>query len=438
MSALSKSSRGGNGDVWAWPAMHHGRDVAVKFVRIGGDRLARFRSEVEVQRGLSDLPGVLPVLAADPDCGAPWLAMPIATELSVDLAGKSLDEVVARVSELAETLAVLHDRLVCHRDIKPKNLYVHEGRACFGDFGLADFPGKDDMTKDGRWLGPVYFMAPEMIDSPATLSSPAADVYSLAKTLWVLAAGVDYPPPGHHPLDTAGMCLRTRLTDERVLPLDALIDRSTAHDPGDRPSARAFADELQRWLAPRSVTAGTSLDLSSFADAVHTAGALADKAADRVARAKSRLPGVFARLSSEMDYVCAALDEAGIEYTRGGGPSSWSSQTAQHLDIDSRSLGGLVGQGHGSIGIGYGVPAMQVAYGVAVDDQERFAVAAGVVVVLPPPAGSSLPFIEAVAKTVRHHLPPDSLELEQACADVARDVGPRVSEGLAQVRAALS
>ena len=182
VSALSKSSRGGNGDVWRAHDTH-GRDVAVKFVRIGGDRLARFRSEVEVQRGLSDLPGVLPVLAADPDCGALACDAHRGPKLSVDLAGKSLDEVVARVSELAEALAVLHDRLVCHRDIKPKNLYVHEGRACFGDFGLADFPGKDDMTKDGRRLGPAYFMAPEMIDSPATLSSPAADVYSLAKTL---------------------------------------------------------------------------------------------------------------------------------------------------------------------------------------------------------------------------------------------------------------
>ena len=200
-----------------------------------------------------------------------------------------------------------------------------------------------------------------------------------------------------------------------------------------------FADELQRWLAPRSVTAEPRL----------TCPALPMLCIPQV-RSQTR-PPIAVRHERSHDCqeclpdsrprwttVCAALDEAGIEYTRGGGPSSWSSQTAQHLDIDSRSLGGLVGQGHGSIGIGYGVPAMQVAYGVAVDDQERFAVAAGVVVVLPPPTGSSLPFIEAVAKMVRHHPPPDSLELEQACADVARDVGPRVSEGLAQVRAALS
>jgi hypothetical protein len=88
----------------------------------------------------------------------------------------------------------------------------------------------------------------EMLNEPATADPFAADVYSLAKTLWVLASGVDFPPPGHQPATAAPY----RIADYRPYPkaahLDELVDRSTRLDPRDRPTMAAIASDLRAWL----------------------------------------------------------------------------------------------------------------------------------------------------------------------------------------------
>ena len=66
--------------------------------------------------------------------------------------------------QLCETLCALHDKGIHHRDIKPSNIYYYGGRFALGDFGLVDFPDNDDFTKSDR---------------------SKADVFSLAKTLWM-------------------------------------------------------------------------------------------------------------------------------------------------------------------------------------------------------------------------------------------------------------
>lgn len=123
--------------------------------------------------------------------------MPIAESLKDHLGDeRALEEVVSAIHEIAVTLAALAGESIGHRDIKPRNLYWHNGRAVVGDFGLADFPGKDSITVEGRKLGPQYYIAPEMLSDAARASPHPADVYSVAKTLWVLATGQNYPPPG--------------------------------------------------------------------------------------------------------------------------------------------------------------------------------------------------------------------------------------------------
>jgi serine/threonine protein kinase len=64
-----------------------------------------------------------------------------------------------------ETLVNLHDSDISHRDIKPDNLYLLDGNWVLADFGIASFPGKEAITEAGRKLGPMFYIAPEMLNS---------------------------------------------------------------------------------------------------------------------------------------------------------------------------------------------------------------------------------------------------------------------------------
>jgi hypothetical protein len=102
-------------------------EVALKILkRLGptGPAYQRFKDEISTMRALSNDPGILPILdsslplSATPNDPA-WLAMPVATVISSAIkASATLDDVVRPMSELADTLARLHQRGIHHRDLK--------------------------------------------------------------------------------------------------------------------------------------------------------------------------------------------------------------------------------------------------------------------------------------------------------------------------------
>lgn len=246
--------KGGNAAVYA--AEREGKTFALKVLqRTSGDGYQRFRDEVATNRRVGDLPGVLPMIDAhlpdQPSKGDPaWIAMPIATPIAGVLDRAPLDVVVTAVQEVANTLALLHSRGIYHRDVKPGNCYRWEDRYVVGDFGLAKFPDKQDLTRSDKKLGPANFHAPEMLTDPRGAAPQPADVWSLAKTLWVLAAGVEWPPPGHQRADDPAATLDSFVEHERLLSLNRLIERATRLTPTARPTMQEFSDELVAWLAP--------------------------------------------------------------------------------------------------------------------------------------------------------------------------------------------
>lgn len=238
---------------------------------------------------LSGQPGVMPLW--DVDSGHQrssqpplWYVMPKATRLRDALGGSpTLRVVVRRIAEVATTLADLHRSGIAHRDIKPENLFLLDGRAVVGDFGIATYPEKESITKSGAWLGPLHFMAPEMVTKPTDTDGRSADTYSLAKVLWVLALGERWPPPGQlslprGPFDSPSILLSQRLRPSQVpwpkpsrppmqfVPrsgyhwedlvhgpslddLDLYLQEATRQSPHVRLSMNQFADVLWSWLA---------------------------------------------------------------------------------------------------------------------------------------------------------------------------------------------
>jgi serine/threonine protein kinase len=255
---LRRLGKGGNGEVWV--ARRGGDEAALKvlktsFQRKTNKRFLRFRDEALMHQKLASLHlGVLPFvdycIPDDPSPARPaWLATALAHPAQKQLRGRTVSEVVAAISEIAETLARLHAEGISHRDIKPSNLYSYENRWVLGDFGLVDFPDKDAITTTGERLGPWNYIAPEMLVGGKDADGGKADVHSLAKTLWVLATEQRSPPPGEQRVDTAQFGIGGFRFHSKARQLDSLIDRSTKNNPEDRPSMAEFAAELRAWLS---------------------------------------------------------------------------------------------------------------------------------------------------------------------------------------------
>lgn len=122
------------------------------------------------------------------------------------------------------------------------------------DFGLATFPSKESLTAEGKKIGPVYYKAPEMLNEAANARPGPADVYSLAKSFWVLASGQNYPLPGQFSRNFEQFRISAWVTDKRAWMLESLLDRATDPNPDRRPTMGQFADELQAYLTSRDLT----------------------------------------------------------------------------------------------------------------------------------------------------------------------------------------
>ena len=235
-----------------------GNRVAVKELkshRLEAEAYRRFRDEVAFHTA-GPHPGVLPILDAHvpttPSGADPaWLAMPIAETVRAALGtSPTLDQVVDALRVYADTLARLAEAGVHHRDLKPDNLFRHEGDWVVGDFGLVTWPGKQALTEPGQKLGPAHFVAPEMVEHRGGVDPGPADVWSLAKVLWVLASGQNYPPPGQLRIGDRGTLLRNYTSHPRASGLEGILEQATPLAPSERPTMGTFAAELKTWLIP--------------------------------------------------------------------------------------------------------------------------------------------------------------------------------------------
>lgn len=257
---LEPLGRGGNAEVWRAARPDLG-EIALKIINArkpASEQFRRFAREVAVQRELSGEPGILPVLDAnvpEDGKGQPWLAMPVATSLSdPDLQG-DVRKTVEQIASIAATLARMHDAGRAHRDIKPSNLYVYGGQPVVGDFGLVDDPDGAPITEEAGILGPRHYVAWEVLDDPHA-DWRKADVYALAKTLWVLLTRMRYPQPGEHQpgpvLSRVGSYTPHPLAER----LDVILAAATRLAPETRVSAREMSASLRAVLAePVSIEA---------------------------------------------------------------------------------------------------------------------------------------------------------------------------------------
>jgi serine/threonine protein kinase len=248
---------GGNADVYQ--ASSGDSIAALKLYRLRNARqkgYERFRDEVSTLERCAGIEGVMKLfefqLPNQPTRDEPaWFAMPIGQSLrewvGTDVA---LIRVVEAIAACSATLAKLHAVGISHRDVKPANLYCLDDGYYVGDFGLADFEEKTAITETGEKIGPAFYIAPEMLNGAADADGRPADVYSVAKTLWVLSTGQRYPLPGEMRRSEPAFRISTYVAGHRAVLLEPLIELATSFDVARRPTMEAFAKELRAWLAP--------------------------------------------------------------------------------------------------------------------------------------------------------------------------------------------
>lgn len=243
--------RGGNGAVWR-ATSNAGTTGAVKILtKVTPTAYQRFRDEVQVLLENRGLRGVLPIwdhfLPAKPSGQQPWYAMPEATPLEKELTNVPSAHIVLAFSQLADCLVVLHKKGIAHRDIKPSNLFMLNGAPCFGDFGLVEYPGKKEVTGEKEPVGPKWTMAPEMRRYGGKANAVKGDIYSLAKTLWIMLTrewrGFDGRYSASGPNSLSARCPALYAD-----PLDRLLLACTDDDPTKRPPASEIAKLLTQWL----------------------------------------------------------------------------------------------------------------------------------------------------------------------------------------------
>ena len=162
--------------------------------------------------------------------------------------GELNDRLVARVgADAAAALTHAHRAGVVHRDVKPENILVaDDGGAKLVDFGIARLAGERTVTPTGAVVGTLAYMAPEQADG--LRPGPAADVYSLALTLYECFCG-------EHPFLREGPAATARAIGEPIPPLSAIrpelpavltegIDASLDPDPELRPLASELGAAL--------------------------------------------------------------------------------------------------------------------------------------------------------------------------------------------------
>ncbi len=251
----SQLGRGGNGEVWSVKRTDNPNDIAaIKILsKAKPAAIKRFRAEVEVLRTHNDIRGLLPVIGHNlpeaPTAASPaWYVMQRAEPL-IKALPRIPKVIIQQVAKVAHTLATLHERGVSHRDVKPDNLLLLNGEPFVSDFGLADFPNKPEITGKGERLGPRWTIAPEMERSPTTADGRLADVYSLAKTLWILLANDIRCFEGRYHSDDLAVALKNYLPTANLLHmLDGLLFQATANNPTERPTMGQFTSTLMNWL----------------------------------------------------------------------------------------------------------------------------------------------------------------------------------------------
>jgi serine/threonine-protein kinase len=258
---LAEVGRGSVGVVYKARLIPLDRVVALKMLAAGRNatstELQRFRCEAQALAGLQH-PNVVSIYEVGEYDGRAYISMEYCPggDLAAALNGRPLTPPhAARIVEtLTGVVEYLHQRGILHRDLKladvllagPTELALEQGSVKLCDFGLARLMTTPP-APGGAWV---------------RVSGPPTDVFGLGCILYELLTGrTPFVTPSPFDVLFRGLIVPpvppSQLQPGVPAALEQICLKCLAAEPGDRfPSARQFADELQRFrqAAPASAS----------------------------------------------------------------------------------------------------------------------------------------------------------------------------------------
>lgn len=285
---IEEHAKGGLGRIWRVRDLELGRELALKESLTQSETaMARFTREALTTSRLEH-PSIVPVHDAGRTAqGELFYTMKLVSgrtlaEIASHDAALSLEArlgFLPRVLAVAEAVAYAHSKGVLHRDLKPDNILVGDfGETVVIDWGLAKSaigievppvpdgtdralsPGSNDqLTQYGDVMGTPAYMSPEQANGGVL--DERTDVYALGATLYFVITG---RAPFRGP-DSGAVLKAVRagpppsargLVPSLPADLSSIVERAMHRDVDRRyPSARAFADDLNRYLSRQLVQA---------------------------------------------------------------------------------------------------------------------------------------------------------------------------------------
>lgn len=264
---LEKIGGGGMGVVYRARQLSLDREVALKLLAsdpfAGEDMVARFRDEAR-HAGRLQHPNIIPIFEIGTHENLYYFSMGLVRGPTLGdwliAAPRSPRVLATMLRTICEAVEYAHQVGILHLDLKPGNVLIDErGAPQVGDFGLAHGISEAAAGK-ALAAGTPAFMAPEQTQRKGATLTPRTDVWGLGAILCEMLTG---QPPfvGENSADT----LRRVVSQPLIAPiarnpqvpadLDAICRHCLAKEPAARyPSARAMADDLQRFLDGRPVS----------------------------------------------------------------------------------------------------------------------------------------------------------------------------------------
>lgn len=250
---LDELGEGGNAKVYRVKCKEDNEEYALKDLIVGGkEKRCRFVNEINIIKdNYQAIDGIIPIFNFSID--EYWYTMPIAKPAMNYIIENKLDikEIVQQMISLSQTLEKLHEKGICHRDIKPSNIYYYKDRFAFGDFGLVDFSDNTaEFTKSDKGLGAIFTIAPEMKRNPKNANGKKADVFSLAKTMWMFLTNNEKGFDGVYNYLDPSHSLRyfKQYKNIHLVEIDELLKDSTDNNPDVRPTITEFKERLINWI----------------------------------------------------------------------------------------------------------------------------------------------------------------------------------------------